>query len=83
MSIHLNQRQYFQEIRDSRHKMMNSWTYENVLCMMCNMWEENVQHFITYSSYGNISLNIHWSHMLEKNPREQVNIAKDIKRKHF
>ena len=83
MSIHLNQRQYFQEIRDSRNKMMNSWTYENVLCMMSNMREEHVQHFITYSSYWNISLNIHWSNMLENNPREQVNIAKDIKRKHF
>ena len=64
-------------------KSWNSWNYENVLCVMCNKWEENLQHFMTCSSYGNNPLQIHWSKLFENNVKDQVSIAKDIKRRQF
>ena len=64
-------------------KAWNSWNYENTLCVMCKLWEENFQHFMTCSSYGNNPLQIHWSNMFENNMEDQVILAKDIKRRQF
>ena len=64
-------------------KAWNRLNYENIICVMCKLWDENFQHFMTCSSYGNNPLEIHWSKMFEDNMEEQVILAKDIKRRQF
>ena len=33
-------------------KIWNSWNYENTLCVMCEMFEETIEHFMTCKTYG-------------------------------
>ena len=32
-------------------KIWNSWNYENTLCVMCEMLEETIEHFMTCKTY--------------------------------
>ena len=37
-------------------KTWNKWKYENKLCVMCENFDENIEHFMSCSFYGPVYL---------------------------
>ena len=62
-------------------KIWNDWNYSETLCVMCNLLEENMDHFMHGSAYGENPCEINWKNIFENNPDEQNEIAMDIKKK--
>ena len=48
-------------------KVWNSWNYENSLCVMCEMLEENIEHFMSCEAYGKTSWEIDWKEIFGNN----------------
>jgi hypothetical protein len=64
-------------------KIWNSWNQTDLLCVMCGKYEENIEHFMTCRSYGTVSLEINWREIYGNNVLNQVQVAKEIKRRQF
>ena len=56
-------------------KVWQQWKYEDNLCILCQVKEENMDHFVICSSYSNQSSNIVWKDMLGNNVDRQFEIA--------
>ena len=50
---------------------------------MCGKYEENIEHFMTCRAYGKVSLEINWREIYGNNVLNQVQVAKEIKRRQF
>ena len=48
-------------------KVWQQWKYEDNLCILCQVKEKNMDHFVICSSYSNQSSNIIWKDMLWNN----------------
>ena len=59
----------------------NDWNYSETLCVMCNLLEKNMDHFMHGSAYGENPCEINWKNIFENNPDEQNEIAMEIKKK--
>ena len=63
-------------------KIWNDWKYNDTLCVMCQLSEEDFQHFITCEAYGNEPLEINWQEMFGNDVSYQNIIAKEVKSRH-
>ena len=50
---------------------------------MCKLWEENFNHLMTCSAYGNNPFIIHLSEIFVNDADKQVTIANNIKRRQY
>ena len=50
---------------------------------MCDMLEENMDHFMSCLTYGNASCEVNWKEIFENDPDKQNKIALEIKRRHY
>ena len=50
---------------------------------MCEMLEENIEHFMSCESYGKTSWEIDWKEIFGSNVKNQNTVAKEIKRRQF
>ena len=64
-------------------KTWNSWYYENTLCVMCEMLEETIEHFMTCKTYGKTSWEIDWKLIFLDNVENQNTVAKEVKRRQY
>ena len=62
-------------------KSLNEWKYSDVNCVMCEMLEENLNHFMSCQAYGNNPLTVYWKQIFENHPEEQNEIALEVKRR--
>ena len=62
-------------------KKWNSWNYSDLLCVMCEKYEENIEHFMTCEAYGKVTREINWREVFENNISNQNIVAKEIKKK--
>ena len=60
---------------------MNGNTYSDLSCVMCEKSDENVDHFMGCEAYENNHLKVHWKKIFENDPKEQNEIAIEIKRR--
>ena len=63
-------------------KIWNDWKYNDTLCVMCQLSEEDFQHFITCEAYGNEPLEINWQEIFGNNVFNQNIVAKEVKSRH-
>ena len=63
-------------------KIWNDWKYNDTLCVMCQLSEEDFQHFITCEAYGNEPLEINWQEIFGNDVSYQNIIAKEVKSRH-
>ena len=50
---------------------------------MCEMLEENIEHFMSCESYGKTSWEIDWKEIFGNNFKNQNTVAKEVKRRQF
>ena len=62
-------------------KQWNSWSYENNLCLMCELKEETMDHFMECQSYGTKSEIIKWRDIYKNNTEKQFEIAKEVQKR--
>ena len=62
-------------------KSWNEWKYENQLCVMCENCDENIEHFMSCSLYGQSDLENHWSEINGDDFEIQNSIAREIRRR--
>ena len=48
-------------------KVWNEWNYEDSLCVMCSLVEENIKHFMTCSTYGEVAWEINFKEIFLNN----------------
>ena len=63
-------------------KDWHPWKYSDNLCVMCELSDENIEHFMSCNTYGIDSLDIDWKLIYENEPETQFRIAEEIKRRH-
>ena len=64
-------------------KTWNSWKYSDLLCVMCEKYEENMDHFMTCRAYGKEPLETNWTEVFGNIVVNQNIVAKEIKRRQF
>ena len=64
-------------------KAWNEWKYTDNMCVMCNMLEENMDHFMSCLAYGKSRNEITWKDIFENDPEKQHLIALEIKRRDY
>ena len=57
-------------------KNWNSWKYDDNLCVMCDLKEENITHFLECSQYGNSKIEIY--EIFSQNTENQFTIAEKV-----
>ena len=57
-------------------KSWNSWKYDDNLCVMCDLKEENITHFLECSQYGNSKIEI--DEIFSQNTENQFSIAEKV-----
>ena len=57
-------------------KVWNAWNYDNNLCVMCSLTEENIEHFMTCRAYGKVAWEVNWKLIFENNVEQQNKVAK-------
>ena len=57
-------------------KKWNSWKYDDNLCVMCDIKEENITHFLECTEYGNKHIEI--DEIYTQNTENQFSIAKQV-----
>ena len=50
---------------------------------MCEMLEENIEHFMSCEAYGKTSWEIDWKEIFGNNVKNQNTVAKEVKRRQF
>ena len=50
---------------------------------MCEMLEENIEHFMSCEAYGKTSWEIDWKEIFGNNVQNQNTVAKEVKRRQF
>ena len=62
-------------------KSLNEWKYSDLICVMCEMTEETLEHFMSCEAYGNKHRKVPWKQILENDPEEQTETAIEMKRR--
>ena len=60
-------------------KAWKPWTYEDNLCVMCQIKEENVYHFFECESYKSKTVN--YEDIFENDAEKQLKVAKEAKKR--
>ena len=50
---------------------------------MCSLVEENIEHFMTCSTYGKVAWEINWKEIYLNNVKNQNCVAKEVKQRQF
>ena len=64
-------------------KAWNEWKYTDSMCVMCNMLEENMDHFMSCLAYGKSRNDINWKYIFENDLEKQHFIVLEIKRRDY
>ena len=62
-------------------KSLQQWKYENNLCVLCELKEENMEHFMKCKEYGDTNKNLDWKDIYKNETNKQFKIAEEIKRR--
>ena len=62
-------------------KQWNSWSYENNLCLMCELKEETMDHFMDCQAYGTKTEDLKWKDIYKNDTKIQYEIAKEVKKR--
>ena len=63
-------------------KAWNEWKYRDLSCVMCQLEDENMNHFMSCKSYGKVPFEMNWTEIFESNPDDQNIIAVEIRRRY-
>ena len=59
-------------------KEWNSWNYSDNLCLLCEVKEETMEHFMECNNYGVKNKSINWKDIYENDTNKQYEIAKEV-----
>ena len=57
-------------------KVWQEWKYTDNACVVCNLSEETMEHFMSCQEYERCPQENNWKNFLDNNPYQQVAIAK-------
>ena len=69
-----------QDISENDIKTWNSWKYSYLLCVMCEKYEENLEHFMTCRAYGKETFETNWTEVFGNIVVNQNTVAKETRR---
>ena len=66
---------YYSDICTLDLKCWNAWKYEDNLCVMCSLKEQNITHFMNCNAYGR--KNISWEDIYKNDQEKLAEIGKE------